>query len=216
MTVDGRVTGILVAEHSFGTGSRVERRVLDMVERFTAHAALALENALLLEQVRETAVTDGLTGIANRRHFDLALQRQLARAVRSQEPASLLLLDIDHFKALNDALGHQAGDDVLRHVAAVLREHARVNDVAARYGGEEFALVLASCSAEEALVIGERLRAAIADSAGVTVTVGAATFPEHAVRDDDLVRAADRALYDGKHEGRNRVMQAPATLAVTG
>jgi diguanylate cyclase (GGDEF)-like protein len=216
MTVDGRVTGILVAEHSFGSGSRVERRVLDMVERFTSHAALALENALLLEQVRETAVTDGLTGIANRRHFDVSLQRQLGRAVRAQEPASLLLLDIDHFKALNDARGHQAGDDVLRHVASILRAHARVNDVAARYGGEEFALVLASCPAEEAVAIAERLRAAVAEHAGVTVTVGVATFPQHAVREEDLVRAADRALYDGKHDGRNRVVQAPATLAVAG
>jgi diguanylate cyclase (GGDEF)-like protein len=216
MSVDGRVTGVLVAEHSLGRGSRVERRVVDMVERFTAHTALALENALLLEQVRETAVTDGLTGIANRRHFDASLQRHIGRAVRTQEPLSLLLLDIDHFKRLNDTQGHQAGDDMLRQLAQVLRDHARVNDLAARYGGEEFALILPGCSADEALAIGDRLRAAVATTLEVTVTVGAATFPVHAVGDVELVRAADRALYDGKHAGRNRVVQPPVPLAATG
>ena len=216
MSVDGRVTGVLVGEHSVGRGSRVERRIVDMVERFASHTALALENALLLERVRETSVTDGLTGIANRRHFDTSLQRQIGRAARTREPASLLLLDIDHFKQLNDTQGHQAGDDVLRRLAQVLRDHARVNDIPARYGGEEFALILAGCGADDAVGIAERLRQTVSDTLGVTVTVGVATFPVHAVGEDDLVRAADLALYEGKHSGRNRVVQPPATLAAAG
>jgi diguanylate cyclase (GGDEF)-like protein len=212
LTVDERTTGVLVAEYPFRRGTRIERRIVDMVERFTSHAALALENALLLEQVRETAVTDGLTGIANRRHFDSSLARHLARASRTAEPCSLLLFDIDHFKRLNDTKGHQVGDDALREVAQVIRTHARSNDVAARYGGEEFALILGSCPTEEALATAERVRAAIAAALPVTVTVGVATFPHHAVQGEDLVRAADRALYDGKHAGRDRVMAAPVPV----
>jgi diguanylate cyclase (GGDEF)-like protein len=213
LTVDERTTGVLVAEYPFRRGTRIERRVVDMVERFTSHAALAFENALLLEQVRETAVTDGLTGIANRRHFDHSLTRHLARASRTSEPCSLLLFDIDHFKRLNDTRGHQVGDDALREVAQVLRTHARSNDVAARYGGEEFALILGSCPIEEALATAERIRRAIASALPVTVTVGVATFPLHAVHGEDLVRAADRALYDGKHAGRDQVIEAPVPVA---
>jgi diguanylate cyclase (GGDEF)-like protein len=213
LTVDERTTGVLVAEYPFRRGTRIERRIVDMVERFTSHAALALENALLLEQVRETAVTDGLTGIANRRHFDASLARHLARAARTSEPCSLLLLDIDHFKRLNDTRGHQVGDDALREVAQVIRAHARTNDVAARYGGEEFALILGSCAPEDAMATAERIRAAIAAALPVTITVGVATFPLHAVQGDDLVRAADRALYDGKHAGRDRVIEAPVPVA---
>jgi diguanylate cyclase (GGDEF)-like protein len=214
LTVDERTTGVLVAEYPFRRGTRIERRIVDMIERFTSHTALALENALLLEQVRETSVTDGLTGIANRRHFDSSLARHLARASRTSEPCSLLLLDLDHFKALNDSRGHQVGDDALRAVAEVLRSHARTNDVAARYGGEEFALILDACGPEDAMATAERIRVAVAEALQVTITVGVATFPLQAAQADDLVRAADRALYDGKHAGRNRVMQAPAPLSV--
>jgi diguanylate cyclase (GGDEF)-like protein len=213
LTVDERTTGVLVAEYPFRRGTRIERRIVDMVERFTSHAALALENALLLEQVRETSVTDGLTGIANRRHFDASLARHLARASRTSEPCSLLLLDIDHFKRLNDTRGHQVGDDALREVAEVIRTHARTNDVAARYGGEEFALILGSCTTEDALATAERIREAIAAALPVTITVGVATFPVHAAHGEDLVRAADRALYDGKHAGRDRVIEAPVPVA---
>jgi diguanylate cyclase (GGDEF)-like protein len=213
LTVDERTTGVLVAEYPFARGTRIERRIVDMVERFTSHAALALENALLLEQVRETSVTDGLTSIANRRHFDGSLTRHLARATRTSEPCSLLLLDIDHFKRLNDTRGHQVGDDVLREVAQVLRSHARTNDVAARYGGEEFALILDACAPEEAAATAERIRLAIATTLPVTVTVGVATFPVHAVQSEDLVRAADRALYDGKRAGRDCIVEAPVPAA---
>ncbi|MCW2570602.1 MAG: diguanylate cyclase [Frankiales bacterium] len=209
LTVDERTTGVLIAEYPFSRGTRIERRIVDMVERFASHAALALENALLLEQVRETSVTDGLTSIANRRHFDGSLTRHLARATRTSEPCSLLLLDIDHFKRLNDTRGHQVGDDVLREVAQVLRAHARTNDVAARYGGEEFALILDACAPEEAAATAERIRSAIATALPVTVTVGVATFPVNAVQGEDLVRAADRALYDGKRAGRDCVVEAP-------
>jgi diguanylate cyclase (GGDEF)-like protein len=155
--------------------------------------------------------TDGLTGIANRRSFDVTLDRYLARAVSSFEPVSLVLIDIDHFKKLNDENGHQVGDDVLRQVAAVLVEHARVIDVPARYGGEEFAVVLPECGEDEAALVAERLRRALSaagTSRPITVSAGVATFPEHGATAESLIRAADDALYRAKAEGRNRVVSA--------
>lgn len=217
MSTDERAIGVIVIEHSLTRGSRVERRVVATTERFAAHAALALANAWLLEKVRRASVTDGLTGIANRGHFDASLERQLAQAVRNKEPVSLLLLDIDHFKRLNDEHGHQVGDEVLRSVASVLGSHARTGDLAARYGGEEFALVLGDCGLPEAASTAERLRTHLATAPlpmQITVTVGVASFPMHGVNSSELIRAADDALYDGKRSGRDRVVMAPVLSEV--
>jgi diguanylate cyclase (GGDEF)-like protein len=125
------------------------------------------------------------------------------------------MLDIDHFKKLNDTRGHQAGDEVLRRVAATLKDQRRAYDVAARYGGEEFALVLPDVSPADAPAIGERVRAAIeSNGCGVTASLGLASYPDDAQSPDALVGAADEALYRSKHGGRNRVTQyAPAPLA---
>lgn len=219
LSSDARSLGAVIVEHSLAEGSRVERRVLSMAERFIAHAALALENAFLLEQLRQSAATDGLTGIANRRNFDVTLDRYLARAVSTFEPVSLVLLDIDHFKKLNDQHGHQTGDDVLRQVAALLVEHARVIDVPARYGGEEFAVVLPECAEQEAGVVAERLRRAIEQAptlVPITVSAGVATFPEHGATSEALIRAADDALYVAKDAGRNRVVAAASPVRAAG
>ena len=215
LTSESRSLGVVVLEHSLRPGSRVERRVVTIIERFVAHASLALENAFLMEQLRRSASTDGLTGIANRRSFDITLDRYLARAVASFEPVSLVLLDIDHFKLLNDEHGHQTGDDVLRQVAALLVEHARAIDVPARYGGEEFAVVLPECELAEATVVAERLRKAIASAdlpVPITVSAGVATFPTHGATSESLIRATDTALYRAKDEGRNRIAIATAPL----
>jgi diguanylate cyclase (GGDEF)-like protein len=124
---------------------------------------------------------------------------------------SLLLVDIDHFKRLNDEHGHQVGDDVLRDVARVLSAHARAGDVAARYGGEEFALILADTDLEAAALAAERLRKAVAagSTVPVTVSIGAASFPRHGATGFDLIQTADSALYAAKTRGRNRVVAAP-------
>jgi diguanylate cyclase (GGDEF)-like protein len=219
LTSEARSIGVVVLEHSLRPGSRVERRVVTMIERFVAHASLALENAFLMEQLRRSASTDGLTGIANRRSFDITLDRYLARAVASFEPVSLVLLDIDHFKQLNDEHGHQTGDDVLRQVAALLVEHARAIDVPARYGGEEFAVVLPECELPEATVVAERLRQAIAAAdlpVAITVSAGVATFPAHGATSESLIRATDTALYRAKDEGRNRIAVAAEPLPADG
>ena len=205
---EGAALGVLVIEHGMKSGSRMERRVISMVERFASHAALALRSAWLLEQVQQMAATDGLTGINNRRTFEQVLQRDVNKAIRNGEQMSLLIIDIDHFKKLNDTHGHQAGDEALREVAQLVAGNCREFDTAARYGGEEFCLILPSCASIEALAIAERLRQKVADSTTVvplTVSGGVATLPSNALDAQSLLKAADEALYESKRSGRNKV-----------
>jgi diguanylate cyclase (GGDEF)-like protein len=211
LSADGSPFGALVLEHGFRGGSLVEHRVVAMVERFASYAALALRNGWLLEQVTRSAATDGLTGIANRRSFDVALSRELARAGRASEPVSLLMVDVDLFKALNDAHGHQTGDEVLRQVARIIAGNSREFDTTARYGGEEFAVILPSCGATESIEIADRLRRLVQGAetpVPVTISAGVATFPVDAPDAVTLIGAADMALYDSKRGGRNRVTSA--------
>ncbi len=174
------------------------------------------QTAIDLEQLQKFASTDGLTGIANRRAFDSILEREVARATRNGSTVSLVMLDIDRFKQLNDTYGHQKGDDVLRAVAARLARACREYDTAARYGGDEFAMILPNCSPEEAVVAAERLRLAVAESHSmlpVTVSGGIATFPIDGSDAVSVVTAADEALYTSKRTGRNRVTASSRTTA---
>jgi diguanylate cyclase (GGDEF)-like protein len=207
LSAEGRPLGALVLEQSDLAGGRIQRRVVSGLERSASYAALALRNAWLLEQVQRLAATDGLTKIANRRTFEATLEREVARATRSAEHVSLVMVDIDHFKLLNDNHGHQAGDEVLRNVAAALAIECRDFDTPARYGGEEFAIVLPGCGPEEAIGIADRLRLSVSAAPSIvpiTASAGVATFPGHAGDADTLVRAADDALYASKAAGRNR------------
>jgi diguanylate cyclase (GGDEF)-like protein len=168
------------------------------------------------------SMTDGLTGVSNRRHFDQELQREWSRASRNATPLSLILIDVDHFKAYNDVYGHLGGDECLRRIAATLRETIhRAGDVVARYGGEEFVVLLPATAQHQAVVNGERLRRAVAEaglehSASnvaqiVTISVGVATVtPTAESQPEELVRIADEALYRAKRDGRNRVISVAA------
>jgi diguanylate cyclase (GGDEF)-like protein len=216
LVAEGGGQGVLVAEHALRSGSRIERRVVTAVERFASHGALSLRNAALLEAMERMAATDALTGLANRRTFEATAERELSRALRSQEPIAMVLIDIDHFKQLNDRYGHREGDEVLRQVADVLRHCCRPFDTAARYGGEEFVIVLPGCDLVDAERAAERIRAAVADlshEAGVTVSAGVAVYPRNGGDVDALVRAADAALYESKRGGRNRVTVAVHRVA---
>jgi diguanylate cyclase (GGDEF)-like protein len=213
LVAEGHALGLLVAVHGRRLGARIARRVVSMVERFVSHGTLALRNAWLLEQIQQMARTDGLTGVANRAAFDEAIDAELGRAARQREDVSLLMIDIDHFKALNDSHGHQVGDQVLRVVGATLTGVCRDFDTAARYGGEEFALLLPATGRDDAITVAERVRGAIAampSEVDVTVSVGAATYPADAADAGGLIAAADGALYASKHNGRNRVTAASA------
>ena len=212
LVADGNPLGVLVVEQR-RRSHRLERRVLATIGQFTSHAALALRNAWLLEEVRRMADTDGLTGLGNRRTFELALEREVARSARTGEQLTLVLLDIDHFKNLNDRYGHQIGDDVLRETGAALAAAAREFDTPARYGGEEFVVLLPGCPADEAVGAAERLRAAVAGTGGavsITASAGVATLPLNASDASELVRAADRALYESKRRGRDVTTRSSA------
>ena len=179
---------------------------------------LALETAN--QRLKRLVAVDGLTGIANRRHFDRVLERELRRARRSGEPLSLVFLDLDEFKLYNDTYGHTRGDEVLRRVARTLDEtFRRGGDLVARYGGEEFAVVLPGVDGHRAGLYAERLRRRIwrlaipypasRNADRVTISGGVATLvPREVAAPDDLLYAADQALYRAKCLGRNRIMMA--------
>jgi len=172
--------------------------------------AVAVNHAHLFQQMQLQALTDGLTGCFNRRFFEIQLERDLHLATRMRQPVSLILLDIDHFKRVNDTHGHNAGDAALRILANALREEVRGVDTAARYGGEEFAIILPQAGPEGAMVVAERLRSRIerTEVPGVgciTASLGVATFPGDASSRELLVTSADRALFLAKRTGRNRV-----------
>jgi len=176
-----------------------------------AHQELATLNAELLEANRalaQAAVTDGLTGLKNHRAFQESLHSAVQMAERLQQPLSLIMFDIDHFKQFNDTFGHPAGDELLRQVAQVLRESARAYDVAARYGGEEFALLLPNTTLEQAVQVAERLRQQIRaienPHAPVSASFGVATY-RRGTPPATLVYEADAALYRAKRSGRDQV-----------
>lgn len=207
--------GLLLAELGPPLGRLVSRRSLEMMSRFASHLALALSNADLREEVAKLAATDSLTGLANRRAFTEALRKEVARAARSERPLSIAILDIDHFKKINDTLGHIPGDEVLCRVAEAIASHVRDIDVVARYGGEEFAIVLPDCGPEGALTVVERVRCAVASLGTVTkvtLSAGVATASSSAPDEASLVAAADEALYVSKRSGRDRVTLAPGPL----
>ncbi len=174
----------------------------------------AIEKARLYDKTRALAIRDGLTGLYNHRHFQEQLSEELKQTEAKGASLSLLLLDIDRFKKLNDKYGHPAGDEVLKGLARTLQRNSRERDIVARYGGEEFALILPATELESGLKIGEVLRESVEkacfivdkDSLRITVSVGLATYPEQTKTKEDLIGLADTALYRAKQEGRNRVV----------
>jgi diguanylate cyclase (GGDEF)-like protein len=172
------------------------------------HETLRTKN----EELERLSVTDVLTGISNRRYLMQRLADEQGRARRLGRGFSILMMDVDFFKKYNDTFGHQAGDEVLARVGAVLRQTIRAVDCAARYGGEEFLVVLPDTGMDGAVEVAERLRAKMAgqefEGGTVTLSVGVAAFPEHGETSETVVGAADAALYRAKREGRDRVVRS--------
>jgi len=200
------------------TREKLQRRETDLL---TANETLKLnlrEIDALQGQLREQANRDPLTGLYNRRYLDSTLERELARCKRNGQPLALILVDVDHFKRLNDTYGHQAGDKVLIRLGSILSGMARAGDVACRYGGEEFLVLLPTMPLSTALERAEELRtifAAMVVPFGdfrlqTTLSIGISVYPGHGTSGDELIRVADRALYLAKNSGRNRVAVEPA------
>jgi diguanylate cyclase (GGDEF)-like protein len=177
-------------------------------------------------RLAQLAVTDGLTGLYNHRHFHERLALEVERSGRNGLPLALLMIDVDHFKHYNDQHGHPAGDEVLRQLARLLADGRRANDVVARYGGEEFSIILVETNKFTAAKLAERLRERVAahpfpeaasqPGGSLSCSVGVATFPDDAVDSVSLVRAADDALYAAKRAGRDRVVLAAAIAETSG
>lgn len=199
--------------------SELENRVIDR----TAQLASANERLAML------AITDGLTGLFNHRHFYERIELEIKRSRRSGFPLSLLMIDVDHFKEFNDRFGHPAGDEALRQLSKVLADGRRAADIVARYGGEEFAIILIDTPADAAERVAQQIRQraeeALAQQVGLgahaesregtTISVGVATSPDHGENSIDLLKAADKALYQAKRDGRNRVRLAVARSTAT-
>jgi diguanylate cyclase (GGDEF)-like protein len=181
------------------------------IDLLLARTRTLLEFKAYLDVCEEAAFTDHLTGLANRRRFERQLEREVARVGRFERPFTLLMIDIDSFKNLNDNFGHDAGDDAIRRLSKVLREGTRGIDLAARIGGEEFAVLLVETSKEGGFEVAERLRAAIKSleipQAGhITASFGVAECPRDAQTAADILKAADVALYEAKRNGRDQVV----------
>jgi len=176
--------------------------------------AVAVNHAHLFAQMQQQALTDALTGCYNRRSFEFQLERDLHLATRMRQPLSLIMLDLDNFKHINDQAGHDAGDLALCLLADNLRSELRAVDTAARFGGDEFVIILPQANSDGAMLVAERLRKRISEIevpgfGRITASLGVATFPFHASSRDTLVVSADRALYSSKNRGRNCVSLPP-------
>lgn len=215
LIADGMIIGVFNAEsvqpHAF---SDEHVQTLTVIAR---QAAEVIRSAQLLQETRRLAVTDALTGLFNRRHFNQQLEENVGRAARYDEPLALIFLDVDHFKSVNDRFGHHAGDRCLQALAKTLRANVRDSDQIARIGGEEFAVLLIRADRELALSIAERLRDRIDNliieedpplPVDLTASLGIAFFREDGDDPKSLMRSADRALYTAKRLGRNRVVLA--------
>ncbi len=202
------ISKLLIDAFSFTERQRAAMLQREIETRLGAEAALQAANA----ELQRLATTDRLTGAWNRAHLEETLVGEMGRAERYQQPLSLLIFDIDHFKAINDTHGHLVGDEVLIELIRRIRAHLRAVDVLARWGGEEFVLLLPHCGAAEALQVAEKLRALVAESpfpvAGwVTASFGLAQWqPKESL--DTWLKRADDALYAAKAAGRNRVRLA--------
>ena len=206
--LDGALQGFLVAGDL----------PVDDVERcgiLVSQFAPAVRRIRLYERVQELAIRDGLTGVFVRRHFLSRLQEEVARAARHDLPLAFLMVDLDHFKRINDTYGHLVGDAVLREAAALLRTQVRDVDLVGRYGGEEFGIGLLDTAPAQAQLVAERIRQAMGAAAfrayderlAITVSIGIAVFPQDAADAAELVEHADAAMYQAKQAGRNHVLR---------
>jgi diguanylate cyclase (GGDEF)-like protein len=209
----GQTLGVLVLDHIRTNGFKLEET--QPLESVADICATAIQNAHYVDRVKQLAYLDGLTGIFNRRYFEMRMAEEIERARRFHGGMAVIMADIDQFKVLNDEFGHLLGDEVLRQVSSLFHQQVRKIDVVCRYGGEEFAIVLSQTDASYAAAIAEKLRKAVESwqfpgvPRQVTISAGTAAYPYHGTTRDELVKAADAGLYAAKQAGRNRSRMTP-------
>lgn len=222
MISQGDVIGVLVI-----SGDRRDDDSVDIAHVITLaeQLSLAISNVSLRDTLRHQSTVDPLTGLYNRRFFDESLKRELARAQRSRSACSVVMMDLDHFKRVNDTHGHEGGDLVLQAASRVILQRVRASDIACRCGGEELVLLLPDCSAEEAAKFGEAIRLSLngiviqhhgVTISGISASFGVAQWRGHEEGGQELLQAADRAMYMAKKGGRNRVVVADQIHPVGG
>lgn len=204
----------------FSSREELAKSETDFLSMFAQQIELAITIAGLFEAVKEQAVTDGLTGLYNRRYFEDYLKKEATRSQRSSQPFSIIGLDLDFLKHINDKFGHAYGDVAIKTVADILKINARSIDTAARMGGEEFNIILPGISSEGAMIAAERIRKAIEEKeleviGKVTASIGVATFLEHSDNLEELMELTDQAMYNSKRNGRNRVTLASSASEVS-
>src|SRR3989338_8964768 len=195
----------------------------EVLKRCADMTAVAVETQRLLLATKRLAELEGVTGVFNHRHFRTLLDQEVDRARRLDRPIALIMIDIDNFKRFNDTYGHQAGDEVLRHVAQLAARVLRCSYAVARYGGEEFVALLPDAEAPDAMSVAEKMRTEVEKNPltlsgmlrplHVSVSLGVASFPADAINAPDLVATADRGLYQAKRSGKNRVCHPPPGAA---
>lgn len=210
----GEAVGVLALESAQAGAFQPED--IQPLESVADICGIAIKNAEYVRHISQMAFLDGLTGIFNRRHFEAKICDEVERSIRYGGRWSVIMIDIDHFKRVNDEFGHLLGDEVLRQVGQIFAQHIRKPDILCRYGGEEFAILLPSTRGEAAVAVADKLRRLVEEyqfpgvPRRVTISAGVADFGAHGSSRDDLVQAADEALYQAKQGGRNRVVAAAA------
>lgn len=215
MLAASELLGLLHIEST--TDNLHEEKKEEKAQTVSEHLALALSNIRLREKLHSQSIRDPLTGLFNRRYMEESLEREIHRANRSNNSIGIIMLDIDHFKQVNDSYGHEAGDAILHNLGCLLLSQVRAGDIACRFGGEEFIIILPDASAETTRQRAEEIRQAVekikVDHEGevlnqITVSLGTAAFPKNSASIDGIIHQADKALYQAKHNGRNRVESA--------
>lgn len=211
----GELLGLLLL--SSQNSQELDTSKIVLARNISEQIALALSNLKLREKLRTQSIRDGLTGLFNRRYLEESLQKEITIAETNHQPLAVIMLDVDHFKRFNDTYGHEGGDVLLKELGMFIRNTIRPEDIACRYGGEEFTILLPNTNLEEAEQIGEKLRLGVKHLdlryrqqllGSITLSLGLAVFPTNGTNREVLVQAADMALYEAKHTGRDRLVKA--------
>jgi len=220
LKVKDQVNGLIIADNLF-TQKPITSDDLKIFTMLANQAGLAIENSRLYEMIKHKSHTDAITGLWNHGFFQDKLSEEIEASKSSEQPLTLVMIDIDNFKKLNDTQGHQNGDIILKKIANLLKDSSRDDDYVCRYGGEEFSIILPKTNKDQAYIISERIRKKISghyfqefqskENFTITISAGLATFPDDASHKESIITEADKAMYTAKFSGKNQTCCADST-----